>query len=144
MVALDNVAKRQLKEIPKPDLFPIQQDEYEPTNYLKQFFESKLDTNEYESIKLKLSKPINQNDYLCTSFTAYLTHEPCSMCAMALIHSRISQVYYVFNKSTGYLNSNCKLHCLSSLNHNYEVFRAKEPLELDSNLIEYFNKDLRN
>ncbi len=91
---------------------------------------------------MNIEKPLNPNDYLCTSFTAYLSHEPCGMCAMALVHARISKVYYVFDKVDGFLNSNCKLHCLSSLNHNYEVFKAKEPyLDLESDLSEYFNKN---
>ena len=115
---------------------------------MKLFISNKIDSSqeetvssELETIRLNLNKPLNYNDYLCTSFTAYLTHEPCSMCAMALVHARISKVYYIFDRDNGFLNSNCKLHCLSSLNHNYEVFKAKEPyLDLESDLDDYFNK----
>lgn len=120
------------------------------TNYLKDYIENKnfsaneeTISSEFETIRLNLNKPLNPSDYLCTLFTAYLTHEPCSMCSMALVHARISKVYYVFERKHGFLNSNCKLHCLSSLNHNYEVFKAKQPsLDLEPELFEYytFNK----
>ncbi len=147
MVALNNVAIRQLKEIPKPNNVITQtenngvEEYYE--NYAKKYIESleTSDSSEIETININLLKSLNQNDYLCTSFSIFLTHEPCSMCAMALIHSRISKVYYVFDTINGYLNTSCKLHCLPSLNHSYEVFKAKNPLELDFDLIEYFNKN---
>jgi tRNA-specific adenosine deaminase 3 len=148
MVALNNVAIRQLKEIPKPNSIITEtknndiEENYE--NYAKKYIENILETSdssETETLNINLLKSLNQNDYLCTSFSIFLTHEPCSMCAMALIHSRISKVYYVFDRINGYLNTNCKLHCLPSLNHSYEVFKAKNPSELDSDLIEYFNKN---
>lgn len=33
--------------------------------------------------------------YLCNDYHVYTTHEPCSMCAMALIHSRVSRLIYL-------------------------------------------------
>ncbi|KAG8874441.1 hypothetical protein FRB97_005908 [Tulasnella sp. 331] len=34
--------------------------------------------------------------YLLTSQTLFTTHEPCIMCCMALLHSRVKDVFYVF------------------------------------------------
>ncbi|EDO17113.1 hypothetical protein Kpol_1025p33 [Vanderwaltozyma polyspora DSM 70294] len=66
--------------------------------------------------------------YLCLNFDVYTTHEPCSMCSMALVHSRIKRCIFInqMNK-TGCL----KLHsgdsyCMQDnklLNSKYEVFQ---------------------
>jgi len=61
------------------------------------------------------------------------------MCAMALVHSRISSVYWIFDSTNGYLNTNCKLHCISSLNHKFEAFRVEKIEELDSTDVAYFS-----
>uniref|UniRef100_A0A8W7PHM9 CMP/dCMP-type deaminase domain-containing protein n=1 Tax=Anopheles coluzzii TaxID=1518534 RepID=A0A8W7PHM9_ANOCL len=62
--------------------------------------------------------------YLCTGYDVYLTHEPCIMCAMALVHSRVRRVF--FHRPTpgrGALGTLVKLHAVKELNHHYEVFR---------------------
>lgn len=111
MHAIENVAKRQIKEFKNLSdtlLDPIQEIRVE---------------NESEILE-KLSKNLDEKDYLCTNYYAYLTHEPCSMCSMALVHSRISKVFYIFKTGYGYLGTKLKLHCHSNLNHKYEVFEA--------------------
>ncbi|CAR23406.1 Tad3p [Lachancea thermotolerans CBS 6340] len=66
--------------------------------------------------------------YLCLDFDVYTTHEPCSMCSMALIHSRIKRCIYLtpMNK-TGCLESESGdgycMHNNHSLNSKYEAFR---------------------
>ncbi|SOV16184.1 cytidine deaminase, putative [Plasmodium gaboni] len=68
---------------------------------------------------------ISNDQYLCTNFYAFLSHEPCYMCAMALLHSRIKCV--IFDKqniNNGALMSQEKLHCIKSLNHHFKVFKT--------------------
>lgn len=66
--------------------------------------------------------------YLCSEFDVYTTHEPCSMCSMALIHSRIKRCIFVQPMSkTGCLktesgNGYC-MHNNRNLNSKYEVFQ---------------------
>ena len=60
--------------------------------------------------------------YLCTGYYVYVTHEPCIMCAMALVHSRMKRVFYGVKVKEGGLGSTCKIHTINNLNHHFEVF----------------------
>ncbi|XP_047075299.1 tRNA-specific adenosine deaminase TAD3-like isoform X2 [Lolium rigidum] len=66
--------------------------------------------------------------YLCTGFDIYLVWEPCTMCAMSLVHQRFKRIFYAFpNPNAGALGSVYRLHREKSLNHHYLVFRIKMP-----------------
>ena len=72
--------------------------------------------------------------YLCTGYDAYVTVEPCAMCAMALVHSRIRRLIYALPAVDGALGSHYHLHTERSLNHHFQVFRGlleAEALALD-------------
>ena len=63
--------------------------------------------------------------YLCTGYDAYCAREPCVMCAMALVHSRVRRVVYgVPNAKAGALGGGpaAPLHGQRTLNHHYDVF----------------------
>lgn len=62
--------------------------------------------------------------YICTGYELYVTREPCVMCAMALVHSRISRVFYGATSPDGALGTKYKLHCQKELNHHYDVYKG--------------------
>ncbi|KAI4468707.1 cytosine deaminase family member [Holotrichia oblita] len=67
-------------------------------------------------------KAFEDGAYLCTNYYAYVTHEPCVMCAMALVHSRINKVFFGAKSKIGGLCTLCKAQTIKDLNHHYEVF----------------------
>jgi tRNA(Arg) A34 adenosine deaminase TadA len=74
----------------------------------------------------QINKRITRNGkvpYLLSGCIAILLHEPCTMCAMALLHSRIDAVIY-FNRNicAGALGSKCFLNYTNSLNHHFPVY----------------------
>jgi len=77
-----------------------------------------------EISKIQKSNP-NEESYLCTGLILYITREPCIMCAMALLHSRILRVIYgTENVESGGLGSRYKIHCNKSLNHKFHVYKG--------------------
>ncbi|MFT7814971.1 putative inactive tRNA-specific adenosine deaminase-like protein 3 [Arapaima gigas] len=62
--------------------------------------------------------------YICTGYDLYVTQEPCVMCAMALVHSRIGRVFYGTASADGALGSKYKIHTQKGLNHHFEVFKG--------------------
>ncbi|KAK3568214.1 hypothetical protein QTP86_000210 [Hemibagrus guttatus] len=62
--------------------------------------------------------------YICTGYELYVTREPCVMCAMALVHSRISRVFYGASSPDGALGTKFKIHCQKELNHHFDVYKG--------------------
>ncbi|CAF3619450.1 unnamed protein product [Rotaria sp. Silwood1] len=89
-----------------------------------------LATNSVYSRENLIEKFIEKKEkkaYLLNGCSIYLTHEPCIMCAMALLHSRISTVYYLNkNPNVGALGSIYKLHTLKRTNHRFTVYHLEQ------------------
>lgn len=63
--------------------------------------------------------------YLCTGYDVYLSVEPCIMCTMALVHSRIRRVFFKeYRNDFGGVQS-AQLHTISVLNHHFEVYKVE-------------------
>ncbi|KAI0632465.1 hypothetical protein C8Q77DRAFT_1074420 [Trametes polyzona] len=68
----------------------------------------------------------NGAHYLLTSLTLFTTHEPCVMCSMALLHSRVKEVFYLFPmKETGGCGSITCVPRLEGVNHRYTANKWK-------------------
>eukprot|EP00039_Didymoeca_costata_P009836 m.131199 g.131199 ORF g.131199 m.131199 type:complete len:301 (-) comp14616_c0_seq5:1800-2702(-) len=66
---------------------------------------------------------VDNADYLLTGLDVYISHEPCPMCCMALIHSRVGRVFYDKDTSCGGFRTGYQIHTIPSLNHHFQVYR---------------------
>ena len=92
------------------------------SNLSKQFATNLTDQESHQA-KSKLP-------YLCTNYDVFLTEEPCIMCAMALLHSRIKRVFVLDTNDVEFVKgcpcdapfTRLKLHVSERVNHNFEVW----------------------
>ena len=79
--------------------------------------------NQYDEINN--NDNVNYNHYYCEGLYVFTKNEPCMMCAMALIHNRISRLYFCdINEKEGALISKYSLDNYK-LNHHYLIFQIK-------------------
>lgn len=66
---------------------------------------------------------LSEDAYLCKDVDVYCSQEPCVMCCMALVHSRIGRIVYTHESSSarGPIRELC-LHGRSQLNHTFEAW----------------------
>ncbi|KAJ7095947.1 cytidine deaminase-like protein [Mycena belliarum] len=88
-----------------------------------------------EPVEAQPDAPSNGTNYLLTSQTLFTTHEPCIMCSMALLHSRVKEVVYLFpmDKTGGCGGVTC-LPTLPGVNHRFTICRWKEGLMKDAGI----------
>ena len=68
----------------------------------------------------------NGNHYLLTSITIFTTHEPCIMCSMALLHSRVKEIFYLTPmQQTGGCGGLACLPKLEGVNHRFGISQWK-------------------
>ncbi|TKA55697.1 hypothetical protein B0A53_02833 [Rhodotorula sp. CCFEE 5036] len=61
--------------------------------------------------------------YLLTGLSVFLSHEPCLLCAMSLLHSRIKNLFYIkAAPGAGGCGSLYSVHEDRGLNHRFEVY----------------------
>uniref|UniRef100_A0A1A9X4T2 Uncharacterized protein n=1 Tax=Glossina brevipalpis TaxID=37001 RepID=A0A1A9X4T2_9MUSC len=107
----------------------------------KYIVEFLTNTEEFCNLKVGAERPRKKNNldnlingfsdnlakygpYLCTGYDVYLSQEPCLMCSMALVHSRVKRIFFLWDsKSNGSLKSHFKLQQVRDLNHHYEVYQ---------------------
>lgn len=74
-----------------------------------------------------ISPLVGSRPYMCTGYDIFIKREPCIMCAMALVHSRLARVIYCESDlSHGALGGAMKLHSKKSLNHHYHVYLLEQ------------------
>jgi tRNA-specific adenosine deaminase 3 len=67
------------------------------------------------------------SNYLLTSRTLFTSHEPCTMCSMALLHSRVARVMYLIPMGkTGGCGGVACLPRLEEVNHRFGILKWKK------------------
>ena len=106
--------------------------------------ETKYDTTKHAEILAiqKASKKLNS--WRLIDCEMYVTLEPCSMCAGALIQSRVKKVYIgTMDTKTGACGSVLNLLKDYPFNHNVEIETGIMQKECE-NILKAFFKELRN
>ena len=67
--------------------------------------------------KLKMQKH-------CTDYVVFTNHEPCVMCSMALVHSRVRCVVFGTRCRDGGLSGEIRLGSMKQLNHRFDVYEG--------------------
>ncbi|KAF9519648.1 hypothetical protein BS47DRAFT_1312257 [Hydnum rufescens UP504] len=71
-----------------------------------------------------LSSATTPLPYLLTNMTLFTSHEPCIMCSMALVHSRLARVFFVRDMPlTGGCGGVVGVSGGAGVNHRYDIYQ---------------------
>ncbi|KAJ2416590.1 tRNA-specific adenosine deaminase subunit tad3 [Coemansia sp. RSA 2530] len=62
--------------------------------------------------------------YLCEGLDVFASREPCVMCTMALVHSRIGRLFFLSPSPSSGGISRYSMHSYKSLNHHFSAFQC--------------------
>ena len=119
LIGNNNKNKHETKENKK--------DKEENNKYIKLGEKNPIGPKENDDLlyHIEKEKEHNYNQYYCEGLYVFTKEEPCMMCAMALIHNRISRLYFSeINEKEGALISKYSLDNYN-LNHHYLIFQIK-------------------
>ncbi|KAL6756902.1 hypothetical protein V8C86DRAFT_2637170 [Haematococcus lacustris] len=86
--------------------------------------QSAVQSGPHSAVCTPAPEAVGLKPYLCTGLDCFVLQEPCAMCAMALVHSRLARVVYsVQDPVAGALGGCRHLMAERSLNHHYKVYR---------------------
>lgn len=81
------------------------------------------------------------NSYRLTDTTLYVTLEPCTMCAAAIVHARVKRVVFgAWDPRAGAAGSIVDVFALQGLNHRVDVFGGVLMEECGQRLKEFFGE----
>lgn len=105
--------------------------------------ETKYDTTKHAEILAIQQASKKLKSWRLIDCEMYITLEPCTMCAGAIINSRIKKIYIgTMDEKTGAAGSKLNLFKDYTFNHTVEVEIGIMKEECETNLKEFF-KDLR-
>lgn len=77
------------------------------------------------------SENLEPHGYLCHQLLVYTVHEPCTMCAMALVHSRVGRLIYLRPNSFGGIELSFFVGDRRDLNWTFDIWRWIEAVDGD-------------